>query len=419
MVKKKIWIINYYSSPPEYEANPRHLEFSHFLNQSGYDVTIFSSGYLRDKNINLVPKGKKYINIVYDGYKYVHIKVKKYSGNGIDRILSIIQFAFRIFLYCKKFEKPDIILHNIHAPFDYPIIWCAKRLNAKYIVEAWDLWPESFVLFGLIQKSNPFVRMSYLIERRLYEKSDKIIFTFEGGIDYLNNKKWTTKFGGKIDTKKISYINNGVNISKFNSDAYDNKINDTDINDTSTFKVIYLGSIRMVNNIKQLIDAANLLRSFSNIKFLIYGDGEERDNLELYCAEKRIDNVIFKEKWIPFKNIPYILTRGNLNILNYQHNFGIYGISSGKFFQYLASGKPICSNVKINYCQIEKFNLGIAKNFKDSKEYADAIHYLATLSKQDYSDMCLRVKSIAEKYDYEVLSTKLMDVIDDLCQNNI
>ena len=149
-----------------------------------------------------------------------------------------------------------------------------------------------------------------------------------------------------------------------------------------------------------------------NIKFLIYGDGSDRDYLLQYCKENKIDNVIFKEKWIPFRNVPYVLSRSSLNILNYQKDFGIYGISSGKLFQYLASGKPLCANIKINYCLIEKHHLGIAKNLETPQEYADAILSIASLDKTSYNVICNRVKEVSKEFDFKVLSDKLIKVIE-------
>jgi glycosyltransferase involved in cell wall biosynthesis len=410
---KNIWIINYYSFPPEFTANPRHLEFADNLRKVGHDVTTFSSAYLSEKKIDLVPDKKIYVKINYGEHKFVHIKVKHFVGNGMNRMISMFQFAWRIFRYRKHFEKPDIILHNIHVPFDYPILWCAQKLKAKYIVEAWDLWPDSFVRFGLVSKNNPIVKIAYNIERHLYEKANKIIFSFEGGIDYLKNKKWTKELGGKIDINKVSYINNGVNLEKFNIDANQYQLNDKDLKDNTHFKVVYLGSIRLVNNIKQLIDAAEILKSNTKIKFLIYGDGSDRSYLERYCKEKEIDNVIFKENWIPLQSVPFVLSQSSLNILNYQKEFGVYGISSGKLFQYLASGKPICANIKMNYCLIEGNHLGIAKNLETPQEYADAISSIASLDDESYKDICDRVKEIAKEFDFNLLSKKLIRIIDE------
>jgi hypothetical protein len=144
---------------------------------------------------------------------------------------------------------------------------------------------------------------------------------------------------------------------------------------------------------------------------VLFRSGSDREYLNQYCKENNITNVIFKEKSIPFQYVPYVVSQSDLNIMNYEKNFGIYGISSGKFFMYLAAGKPILCNVKISYCEIEKHNLGIAKDLETPHEYADAILKLGNLNIDDYSAMCHRVKETAKEYDYKILSGKLLSVI--------
>jgi glycosyltransferase involved in cell wall biosynthesis len=412
MSKGKIWLVNYYSTPPMYVSNPRYIEFADNLMDEGYDVTIVSASYLKTKNIDLITQSENYQFITYGKFQFLHIKVKPYDGNGLSRMYSIWQFAYKLYLFRHHFPTPDIIIHNIHAPFDYLISSFARKIKCKYIVEAWDLWPDSFVRFGLISAKNPLVKFAYQIERKLYEKADKIIFTFPGGIDYLKEMEWTLEMGGKINTAKIHYINNGVNLKKFNENATLYPKNDSDLNSDKLKKVVYLGSIRLVNNVKLLIDAAELLIG-EKIVFLIYGDGSDREFLESYCIERNITNVKFKTKWMAFNEVPYILSKSDINILNYQEGFGKYGSSSGKLFLYLASGKPICSNVDMKYCLVTEHNLGISKEFKNSTEYAHAIKQLLDLSNNDYNSMCLRVQKTAELFDYQNLSNQLIHVIED------
>lgn len=411
---KQIWIVNYYTSPPDYVANPRHLKFANYLMQSGYDVTIFSTSFLRSNNIDFVPKDKKYIKVTYDNYRFVHIKSLHYSGNGIKRMLSIFQFSYRLLFYRKKFNKPDIILHNIHAPFDYLISVCAKKLKANYIVEAWDLWPDSFVRFGLIKPSNPIVKIAYYLEKKLYERADRIIFSLEGGIDYIKEKKWDKEQGGNIELNKIHYINNGVDLDEFKNNKKEYRLKHPELEDNEFFKVVYLGAIRQANNLQKLIDAAVFVQKDPTIKFLIFGRGSERANLEKYCQDRHIKNVIFKDQWVSLNYVPYLLSCSSLNILNYRKNFGKYGISSGKFFLYLASGKPTLSNTKMNYCLINKYNLGIANDIETSQEYADAILKIKNMSPLDYESMCNRTKEVVKQFDYKNLSHKLLKIIENI-----
>lgn len=415
---KNLWIVNYYTAPPKYVSNPRHLEFASNLSDAGYNVTIICSGFYKAKNIKLVPKGKKFLIEKVDKFKIVYVNVRAYKGNGLGRMFSIFQFAWRVYKLRKHFDKPRYILHNVHAPFDYPVIWCSKSLGSKYISEVWDLWPDSFIRMGLISKRNLLVKIAYNIEKSIYEKSDQIIFSFEGGLKYLNDKRWTTSYNGKIDPKKVNYINNGINIQKFNADIETHKINDPDLLDNSHFKVVYIGSIKLANNIRQLIDAAAILQNNEIFKFIIYGDGNERLELEEYCKTKQINNVVFKEKWIQLSHIPFVLSNSSLNILNYKDNFGEYGVSSGKLFQYFASGKPICCNIEVNFCLIKNNNLGISRKFSNAQEYADAIYSIQQLREIDIQSMKERTQEVVKEFDYKNLSTKLIIVLTSLDMKN-
>jgi glycosyltransferase involved in cell wall biosynthesis len=241
----------------------------------------------------------------------------------------------------------------------------------------------------------------------LYQKADEIVFSMEGGKDYIIEKGWDLESGGKIDLKKVHYINNGVDLKDFDLNKSLFKISDVDLENNNIFNIIYMGSIRLANNLKQLIDAAKVLKNEGNIQFLIYGDGEDRVFLENYCKTNGLTNVKFKQKWVELKYVPYILSRSSLNILNYMPNpIARFGGSQSKSFQYMASGKPICANIKFGYCPITKNNLGLAKSFKNPKEYAKAILSFVKMDSKEYDSICFNARKIAKNYDYKRLTLK-------------
>ena len=414
MKNKNIWIVNYFTPPPQYVTQERHHKFYHYLKEKGYNVTIIASSYLVRNEINLINGANKYEFVKYDEYDFILIKSKSYTGNGISRMFSNFQFAYRLLKNRKKFPKPDLILHNLHVPFDCLVYNCAKKLKAKYIAEAWDLWPDSFVRFGLISEKNPIISFLYQLEKNIYKKADAVIFSMEGGLDYLKGRKWTKELGGPIDENKVHYINNGVDIADFNNHKKVYSLNDKDVENNSMFNVVYLGSIRLVNDVKQLIDAAQLLLEYKDIRFIIYGDGYERDFLIEYCNKNKIDNVIFKDKFIPLTHVPYVMSRASVNILNYKKDFGLYGISSGKLFQSLASGKPLICNIELNYDLITKYNLGIAEELDTPKKYADAVLKIYNMDIKEYNEMCERVLNQSYQFDYKFLSDKLIDIIENI-----
>jgi len=397
--------------PPKYESRLRTIKFAHYLTEMGYDVTIFSSSFMHNMNKNLIEDKSNYIEKEYDKIKFVLINTIGYKNNGFYRFFSLFQFHFKLYFLRNKFTRPDVIVHTALPPFGNIIYFAARKLKAKYIAEVLDLWPESFVDLGILSKWNPFIRLSYLAENWLYKRADNIVFSMEGGKDYIINKKWDKNNGGSINLNNVFYINNGVDLSDFEENKTRYKLDDSDLEDDRIKKVTYIGSIRLANNLRELINAAALLKEYTDIKFLLYGDGGDREALEKYCKEKNLNNVIFKQKWIEPHFVPYVLSKSSVNLLNYKSgSFGKYGGSQSKLFQYLASGKPICSNLKTMYCLINKYNLGIAKEFSSNEEYAKAILSLVNLDQISYTKMCERSQKAAKEFDYRILTKKLEEL---------
>lgn len=405
----KIWIINYYTSPNC--SNPRYLEFAKYFRSVGHEVLTFYANYNSEDAAPLFRRE------TVNGLDFVEVKAPHFIGNGVKRMLSIWKFAKNILKGRKNFERPDVILQNIHPPFDYPIVKLAKKLKCKYIAEAWDLWPEDFVTFGLVGANNPAMKMAYAIEKRYYYAANDIVFTFLGAFDYLKRQGWMKEQGGRIDSDHLHYINNGIDLVQFDHDCKEHPRPDEDMNDPNLLKIIYLGSINKANNVKTLIDAAALLKDNAKYRFFIYGDGAYRDELEKYVADNHIDNVVFKERRISFAECAWVVSQATVGIMNYEKGFGRWGVSSGKMFQYLAAGRPIVCNINIAYDNlIEENHLGVARDIETPKEFAEAIRSVAELSREEYDAMCKRVRVVAERFDYKVLSQKELEIIEGLME---
>lgn len=410
--KLKIWLVNQYAMPPKFESRHRTIKLAHYLTIMGYDVTIFASSIMHNMSIDLIDDGKTYIERTYEDLKFVHIKTKRYKKNGLSRLIGLFEFPLKLHFLRKKFDQPDVLIQTATVPFGNILYYTARKLKAKYIVEVLDLWPQTFVDLGLLSKKNILLSLSYLAEKWLYKKADNVVFSMEGGKDYIIDQKWDVGQGGPIDLKKVHYINNGVDLCDFYKYMTTYILEDKDLENENIKKIIYIGSIRLANNLEELISAAEILKAHTDIKFLLFGDGDDRDSLEQICKEKKLDNVLFKQKWIDPKYVPYLLSKSTVNILNYKSGkFGKYGGSQSKLFQYLASGKPICSNLKMMYCLINKYNLGIAKEYNSSEEYADAILSLANMDPKSSAEMGERAKEVARQFDYKVLTDKLVSII--------
>lgn len=401
----RIWIVNYYTSPTC--SNPRYLELAKCFKAAGHEVLTFYANYNGEDSVSMFQR------ITVNGLDFVKVKVPHFVGNGMKRMLSIRKFAQNIQKGHKQFDSPDVILQNIHPPFDYPIVKLAKKLKCKYIAEAWDLWPEDFVTFGLVRANNPVMKVAYAIEKRYYYAADDIVFTFLGAFAYLKRQGWMKEQGGKIDIAHLHYINNGIDLEQFDKNKVDFSRQDIDLNDPDTYKIVYLGSINKANNVKTLIDAAAQMLDLPQYRFFVYGNGAYRQELEQFVKNNNITNVTFKETRIPFEECAWVVSRATVNVMNYEKGFGRWGVSSGKMFQYLAAGKPIVCNIDIPYDNvIQDNNLGICRDIDTAEDFKFAIRSLAEQPRASYDAMCERVREVAKRFDYKLLAAEELKIID-------
>lgn len=272
-----------------------------------------------------------------------------------------------------------------------------------------DLWPMSIVEYYKYSERNPVIQYLYSREKKMYERATGIIFSMEGGKEYIRDKGWEND----IPPDKLYYINNGVDLDSFYSDIENNTVQDDDL-DNDTFKVVYAGSVRIANNLKSVVDAAKIIldRGYTNIQFLIYGSGDDKEELEKFCLENQITNIKFKG-FIEKKYIPYVLRKCDLSILNYKKAKTLkYGGSQNKLFEYMAAGKPVLLTIDMNYNIVTKNNCGITLETPTPESIADGIIKMYDLPEDTRVAMGARAKEAVKEYDFTELSKKLISIIE-------
>lgn len=403
----KIWLVNHYAVPPQYYPLARPSLFAKKLIKMGHDVTIIAASTVHNSDKNLIQGNEKIKKFTDDGIPYVLIKCSDYQGNGIKRVINILEFARKLPRVLKTLEQPDAIVATSFDPLScYVGIKYAKKHDIKAVAEIADLWPETLVAYNGVSKNNPIVRSLRRIEKKIYTKADKIVFTMEGAYDYIVEQGWDKD----IPRSKVHYINNGIDLEQFEYNKEHYRIEDPDLVDESVFKVVYAGAIRKVNNLGVLLDAAKQISS-SSVKILIWGDGDELEEMRRRVHDEGIANVNFKGR-VQKKFVPYIVSCANLNILpGKTESIFRFGISPNKMFDYFASGKPQLVTFDAKYNPVAKYKAGIELKEADSSSIAELIESFITMPESQYLSMCENAKKAANDYDFKTLTRNLLQII--------
>lgn len=402
MSKENIWIICHYAQQPPLNTMLRYHNWGKELVKRGYLVTIVAASTIHNTDIDIVEKNGKTDDIC-DGVHYKYLKTPKYSGNGMQRIKNMLSFCFGLRQF--KEEKPDVVV-NCEA-YLFPFV--KHYFKASLVItDTVDFWPESIIEYANYSKANPFIRILYRLERNAYLKSDALIFSMEGGVDYLKEQS----YADKINYDKVFHINMGCDLKAY--DKYLKEFNEELPWNMTKFNIVYCGSIRLANQVNQICEAAKELQDegIDSVDFQIYGNGDQLENLKQYVIDNRLNNVHFYGRFRK-EQIPGILTSANVSLLTYkQVNLMKYGGSQSKLFDYLASGTPIICNAKWGYNLIDRYSCGVVTEEQTPEAFVKAIRYMVELPDEEIEQMGKNSRIVAEMYDQPGLVDKLCKVID-------
>lgn len=414
-MKKNVWIMNHYASVMYFDRGWRHYNFAKYLAQDGYAPVIFCCNAMHGKAETYFPDTSLWQEHEAEeiGVPFVFVRARSYTGNGKQRVLNMIDFYRNVKKAAREYAaihgKPDIIYaSSVHPLTLVAGIQLARHFGVKCICEVRDLWPETIVEnSSRLTKTHPLVRLLYRGEKWIYQKADAMIFTMEGAYDYIREQGWDRA----IPREKVFHINNGVDLPAFDANCVQFPFADADLQDETAFCVVYTGSIRRVNNLGLILETAKKLTD-TRIRFLIWGDGDEREALEQRVRDEQIPNVVFKGR-AEKKYIPSIVSQADLNLVHWEHlDLLRFGVSYNKLFEYLAAGRPIFCTVRPGYSIVEGNHCGHDTSGLTPEDFAAGIRGICEMSDQERKAMGDNARKTAQQYDFRVLTNKLIELIE-------
>lgn len=400
--KTNVWVVNHYAVPPSKGTFVRQYYFARHLEEE-YTFNIFTASKIHNTTENLVSAQDRIVTQEFDEIPFHFIRTRDYSGNGLDRIINLLQYAIKVpFLSSKKAGRPNLIYASspdILATF--MSVFLAWRFRAGLMVEVRDIMPWSISEYSTRFGTNhPIIRVLSAIEKWIYRRADAVVFTMAGGQDYIRDRGWDKK----IPLDKIYYVNNGIDLDQFKNVTDKQK-------KPKSLKLVYAGSIRQANGILTLVQAMKNVPD--GVRLDIYGDGGEVEQIRMLIQDEHLENVALKGR-VAKKEIPGILPLYDAAVLFYQLKensiLNKYGSSQNKLFEYLAAGLPVLSNQEFGYDIINSHGCGISRNCRTPEEFGEVIREFAQIEPESYQKMARRSRETAEQFDWKNLSKTVQKI---------
>lgn len=367
----KILILTQYF-PPETGAPQNRLHsLAGYFSNLGAEVSILTA-------MPNYPKME-----VFDGYRG---KFYKYEEQGnikvhrawifvskskrvIFRLLNYFSFVFSsLFIGIIKTNKHDIIICESPPLFLGISALVIKWIKgSKLVFNVSDLWPESAEKLDIIN-NKLLLGISYKLEGILYTHSNLVSGQTQGIVKNISDR---------YPLVKTYWLPNGIDFNQYNVLANGTDFRLTYGINSSDFILMYAGILGYAQGLDVIIKSAFITKNFPEIKYVIIGDGPEKEKLKKLAKELKLENVLFVGN-IPRENMSNAIAACNAYIVPLKKNDLFLGAIPSKLFEPLAMGKPILLGVdgEARELFIEKGNGGLFFTPEDADELAEKVLYL-------------------------------------------
>ncbi|MDE2179529.1 MAG: glycosyltransferase family 4 protein [candidate division NC10 bacterium] len=263
-------------------------------------------------------------------------------------------------------RRPDVVMSLTDPPIlGLAALAWARRWRVPFVFLCQDIFPEVAVLLEDFQ--SPMVnRLLERINRLLIRNANRVVVLGE-----TMGKRLITEKG--VDPGRLRVIHNWADCSaimpgeKRNPWSVATRLADR-------FVVMHSGNIGLSQNLDILLEAADRLRSYTDVVMAMVGDGAKREALEARARSQGLANVRFLP-YQPKERVTESFAAADVFIISLKEGLAGYIVPS-KLYGILAAGRPYVAAVE-EACEVaaitRKYECGLLAKPGDPDDLADKI----------------------------------------------
>lgn len=362
-------LTHYY--PPEVNAPASRMsEHARIWVEEGHAVTVVTC-------VPNHPTGRAYPGYrnklwqeeTRDGVRVIRLWTWLAANEGfLPRIANYVSYLLSVFLWMWRLPKADVVLSTSPQFFCGLAGWLLKRRRRPWVLEIRDLWPESIVTVGAMQRGAA-IRAIEKIEAFAYRQADLVVSVTDGFVPHIRERR---------GNGPIAVVKNGVDLTTFTSpDASAETEFRAAHGLTGKFVAAYVGTHGMAHKLDTVLAAAETLRDRNDIAFLLVGDGAERERLVGEVAARGLSNIVMLGQQ-PKAAMPAIWAASDAALVLLRRVDTFKTVIPSKMFEAMAMRCPMILGVEGEAkALMEAGGAGIAITPESATELAAAVARLA------------------------------------------
>jgi glycosyltransferase involved in cell wall biosynthesis len=329
----KILFFSHYF-PPEVNApaNRTHEHCRRWV-QDGHQVTVVTGVPNHPRGVIFEGYQNRWIQEeTVDGIRVIRTWMYLTPNSGFARrVANYLLFAATALLASLRAGRPDVVIATSPQFF----VGVAGALTAKlkrtpFVLEIRDLWPKSVVELGQLSPG-PILSLLEALERWLYRSAAGVVVNTRTFRDHVLERG--------VDPDNLELVYNGIDPQLFKPSPRNEALLATHDLD-GHFTVAYVGTLGLAHGLTLLVDVADRMKHRERLRFVLIGDGADREKLEAEIARRQLDNIVLlglqpreaMPDWIASIDLLLVLLR-DLPVFE--------TVIPSKIFEFLAQERPV------------------------------------------------------------------------------
>lgn len=394
MKKKHILVITQYFYPEEFRINDMCAEWV----KRGYEVTVIT-GYPN------YPQGEYYDGYgwfkhqkqIWRGVKIIRLPLMARKQGSVRLALNYLSFVVSGFIWAHTTKiKADYVFTFEVSPMTQALlgVWYSKRRKIPNYLYVQDLWPENVEIVTGIHSPLVLKPIGKMVDF-IYKRCDVIFATSPSFVKEIQKRV-------KKNKDKVKYLPQYA--EEFYKPVERKPV--PEIPDDDSFKIIFTGNIGKAQGLDILPKAARLLKGKENVKFVIVGDGRDKDNFLKQISDNDVQDMFIMIDRQPPKRIPELLAACDAAFISFMPDPLFEKTIPAKLQSYMACGMPIIASANGETKRIiEEAECGVCVELGNEEMLSNAI---AEIKKAD-SDLTGRKSRtyFENHFDKKMIMTSL------------